>query len=195
MLQLRVILLWITGILFLLCRSVMASPDDNRGPKELLIGISFSIPPYVIQEKDNGLELEVLRQAFEVKGYTVLPSYLPLARTFMSFEDGSLDGVINVKEGMVNGHYSDIVITFQNYAISLSENNLKIDSLQDLGGKSVAAFQRAAFILGADFANVVLSNSDYLEVADQSLQVKQLFRDRVEVIVMEEKIFKASLIN
>ena len=165
----------------------LAEQEDDRN---LMIGISFSIPPYVIAEKNDGLELELLRQSFAVKGYTVLPSYLPLARTFMSFEDGSLDGVINVKPGMVNGFYSDVVITFHNHAISLKNNELKINSLEDLHQKSIVAFQRASFILGPQFASVVQTNSDYDEVADQSLQVKQLFRNRADVIIMDKKIFK-----
>ncbi|WP_051085279.1 hypothetical protein [Hahella ganghwensis] len=72
--------------------------QETDQAKKLIIGISFSIPPYVITEENSGLELEILRESFAVKGYSILPSYLPLARTFINFEDGSLDGVINVKK-------------------------------------------------------------------------------------------------
>lgn len=178
------LLLLLTFIAGLPC---LASPAQE---KKVVIGISFSIPPYVVKEENNGLELEILRQSFAVNGYKVLPSYLPLARTFMNFQDGSLDGVINVKDGMIKGYYSDVVITFRNKAVSLEENNLTINSIDDLSRKSIVAFQRASTILGKDFGKVVEYNSEYREVADQSLQVKQLFKNRAEVIILEEKIFK-----
>ncbi len=183
-----------TSLLILMLLTSMLGPSLASGaPKkdrELLMGISFSIPPYVITEENAGLELELLRESFAIKGYTVLPSYLPLARTFMNFEEGSLDGVINVKEGMVNGYYSDVVITFHNQAISLKEKGLKIDSIEDLSQKSIVAFQRASVILGPELAKAVQHNSEYNEVADQSLQVKQLFWERVDVVIMDRKIFK-----
>ncbi len=162
----------------------------EKSPRELIIGISFSIPPYVITEENAGLELDILRQSFSIKGYTVLPSYLPLARTFMNFEEGSLDGVINVKPGMVDGYYSDVVITFHNQAVTLKDKELAIDSFDDLTKKSVVAFQKATVILGREFASAVEYNSEYNEVADQSLQVKQLFRNRTDIIILERRIFK-----
>ncbi|OZG72629.1 hypothetical protein BTA51_13955 [Hahella sp. CCB-MM4] len=170
----------------LLCHTATGKEQSQR---ELIIGISFSIPPYVIAEENSGLELEILRQSFAIKGYTVLPSYLPLARTFMSFEEGSLDGVLNVKPGMVKGHYSDVVITFRNQAVSLKDRELSINRLEDLSQISVVAFQKATVILGHGFASAVQYNSDYNEVADQSLQVKQLFRHRTDVIILEKRIF------
>ncbi len=154
------------------------------------MGISFSIPPWVIQETNNGLEMELMRAAFAVNGYEVIPSYLPLARTLMAFQEGSLDGVINVRKGMLEGYYSDVVVTFHNLAVTLKENNLQIDSLSDLRHKSIVAFQRASTLLGNEFGRTVAFNSDYNEVADQSLQVKQLFKGRTEVIVLEKKIFQ-----
>jgi len=166
--------------------SLCAEPNK----RELLIGISFSIPPYVIKELNSGLELEILRQVFKVNGYTVLPSYLPLARTFMHFQEGSIDGVINVKKGMVKGFYTDVVVIFKNYAVSLQERQLEINNIQALSNKSVGAFQRAKSILGTNFHNAVQNNSNYSEWADQSIQLKQLYKYRVEVIVLEQKIFK-----
>lgn len=49
---------------------------------EIKIGVSLSIPPYVIQATNSGIELELLNQALAVKGHTASIHYLPLARTF-----------------------------------------------------------------------------------------------------------------
>ncbi len=166
--------------------AVSAEPNNQ----ELLIGISFSIPPYVIKERNDGLELAILKRCLEANGYKVLTSYLPLARTLLSFHDGSIDGVINVRKGTVEGFYTDAVITFRNYAMSLEKNKFQIKSIKDLNRRSIVAFQKASSFLEPVFGDVVRYNSEYREVADQSLQVKQLFKHRVEVIVMEQKIFK-----
>jgi len=158
--------------------------------QELLIGISFSIPPYVIKEQNNGLELALLKRCLEGSGYTVKTSFLPLARSLLDFQSGRLNGVINVKKGSVEGFYTDEVITFRNYAISLKKNMFQILNMRALSQKSIVAFQRASKFLEPTFRDVVRHNNEYREVADQSLQVKQLFKHRVDVVVMEQKIFK-----
>jgi polar amino acid transport system substrate-binding protein len=173
-------------LILLACTDAWSTEPEN---KDLLIGISFSIPPYVIKESNTGLELEILKEAFKVTGYTIKPSYLPLARTFIHFQEGSIDGTINVKEGMVDGFYSDVAITFRNYAISLEERQIEVTSINDLSDKSLGAFQRAKQLLGNKFHSAVQNNSNYNEWADQTIQLKQLYKQRVEVIVLEQRIF------
>ncbi len=177
--KLGVILLLAAGIFF----------PGQFFAKQLSIGISFSIPPYVIKDAGTGLELEILREAFKVKGYTVTPVFLPLARTFMHFNQGKTDGVLNVKEGFVDGFYSDEVINFQNCAISLKDNNFNIDTIEDLADKRIVAFQMASKILGTEFGTMAEQNKDYLEIADQSIQLNLLFKERTDVVVMDKRIF------
>ncbi|WP_228290861.1 substrate-binding periplasmic protein [Shewanella cyperi] len=157
---------------------------------ELTIGVSFSIPPYVIQENNTGLELELLNMALAASGHRVNITYLPLARTFHELREGKLDGIINVHEGMVDKvFYSDVAIVFQNCAISLAKNQLKIDSIRDLKDKRIVAFQRASVLLGPEFSQVVTANDEYSEVARQQLQVYMLMKDRVDAVVMDRHIF------
>ncbi len=158
--------------------------------EQISIGISFSIPPWVIKETETGLELDILKEAFAVKGHSIKAHYLPLARAFESFDSGKVEAVINVKKGMVNGFYSDLVVSFQNCAISLADNEFVINDINDLQDKRIVAFQRASTILGKDFKNMTLKNTRYREISDQSLQVKQLFKKRVDVVISEKNIFK-----
>jgi polar amino acid transport system substrate-binding protein len=161
--------------------------SDDLERKEVLIGISFSIPPYVIKDKNAGLELEVLRLSLAVKGYQLKSSFLPVSRTILHFKEGLVDAVINVNEDTVDGYYSDSVITFRNYAVSLRKRNIELNSIQDLSKRSVTAFQYASHLLGSVFNSAIQNNPQYNEVADQSLQIKLLFKQRVEVIVLEKK--------
>ncbi|WP_019614861.1 substrate-binding periplasmic protein [Psychromonas ossibalaenae] len=158
--------------------------------EQVSIGISFSIPPWVIKETETGLELDILKEALSVKGHTIKANYLPLARAFESFDSGLVDAVINVKKGMVKGFYSDLVVSFQNCAISLTGSKFVINDINDLQDKRIVAFQRASTILGQDFNAMTRKNTRYREVSDQSLQVKQLFKNRVDVVISERNIFK-----
>ncbi len=155
----------------------------------LVIGVSFAIPPYVIKEIDQGIELEILLNAFSVTGRIVQIKYLPLVRTFSQLKAGKIDGVINIKEGMLdNVFYSDEVITFQNCAISLAKKGYPdFKDLSFLKGKYVIAFQRAPTILGEEFAKIAFENDKYEEVAEQSRQVLRFFLERnADFIVMEK---------
>ncbi|MGI2133202.1 substrate-binding periplasmic protein [Shewanella baltica] len=158
---------------------------------EIKIGVSLSIPPYVIQETNSGLELELLNQALAVKGHTASIQYLPLARTFHELREGKLDGIINIKDGMLdNVFYSNVAITYQNCAISLEANHFIINNIDDLNNKQVVSFQRASSLLGEEFAKMVKANSGYQEQARQVQQVYMLMKHRADVVVMDKNIFK-----
>jgi polar amino acid transport system substrate-binding protein len=158
---------------------------------EIEIGVSFAIPPYVIADTDQGIELDILREAFAVTGTQVEVHYLPLARTFLELSAGRIDGIINIKKGMMdNVFYSDIVIAFHNYGISLKKKGYPdFRSLDFLVNKSIVAFQRARTILGKEFAAAVSGNTRYEETAEQHLQIYRLFLERADIIVMEKQIF------
>lgn len=158
---------------------------------ELKIGVSLSIPPYVIQESNSGLELELLYQALAVKGHNASIHYLPLARTFHELKEGKLDGIINIKDGMVDKvFYSDVAIRYQNCAISLDDKDFTINSVKDLDGKKVVAFQRASILLGEEFTQMAKTNPSYQEQARQIQQVYMLMKHRADVVVMDKNIFK-----
>ncbi len=89
---------------------IILSAGRPLAARDLSIGVSFAIPPYVIADSDEGIELDILREAFVVTGHSVHVHYLPLTRTFIQLEAGKIDGVINIKKGMLeNVFYSDIV--------------------------------------------------------------------------------------
>ncbi|MCL1118541.1 transporter substrate-binding domain-containing protein [Shewanella aestuarii] len=163
---------------------------NNIQAKELEVGVSFSIAPYVIQETNSGLELELLKSALAVKGHSVNIQHLPLARTFHALKEGKLDGIINTKQNMLEGvFYSDVVISFQNCAISLKDKHFNIETVSDLQDKSIVAFQRASILLGKDFTNMAKNNRQYSEQAKQIIQVKMLMKQRMDVAVMDKNIF------
>ncbi|MFB2865511.1 substrate-binding periplasmic protein [Aeromonas sp. MdU4] len=156
--------------------------------KQLKVGVSFAIPPYVIEQQTRGIELDLLKEAFVGSGYEPSFEFLPLERTFRMFESGTLDAIINVKEEMVDPDFlTHPVITFHNKVFTLANN--RVGTIDDLQRMRVTAFQRARIILGSTFATMANQNPHYEEVAKQQGQVHQLLRGRVDAVVLEERVF------
>lgn len=84
---------------------------------------------------------------------------------------------------------SEPYIIYQNVAVFLAERELNINSIDDLSGLSVAAFQRANKYLGEDYNAKVAQSSEYREVADQLKQIDMLFTGQVEAIILDINIF------
>lgn len=163
----------------------------GRNCTRIEMGISFSIPPWVIQKNNSGIELDILKAALESEGYCVAPKYLSFALAYKLFDRGELDGVINAREGVAKGGFlSQPVVTFQNVAVSLRRKNypeeIDMDYLKD---KSVIAFQKANVLLGPEFTAMTEANPFYREVAKQSLQINLLFIREADFIVMDQSIF------
>jgi len=72
----------------------------------------------------------------------------------------------------------------------LSKNNYSIQSIAELRRWRVFGFNNAAKYLGKEFADMVKDNPLYSERADQALQVRLLFSERVEVVVSDKRIFQ-----
>lgn len=168
------------GILLLYMSPLLAKP--------LRVGVSFAIPPYVIQEQGRGIELDLLTTAFAGSGYEPRFIYLPLERTFRMLAEGKLDAVINVKPGMLTRvHLSQPVITFYNRVFTLDE--VSVRTLSDLTTLRVSAFQRAQQILGEEFARISTLNARYEEVARQESQVQKLLLGRTDAVILEQRVF------
>lgn len=154
------------------------------------MGISFAIPPWVIQEQNAGIELDILRESLALNGVALEPHYVATQRAISLYEEGKLDGVINLHKGTVEGFYSDPVVTFQNVAVSLAEKSFPEDiSIDFLSDKSVVAFQRASQLLGDEFGAMTTSNSRYQEVAQQRIQINLLMIRELDFIVLDKSIF------
>lgn len=176
-----------SALLVSLC-AVLAAPRASA--QQLLIATSSSIPPFVIAE-DRGIVIEIMREALAPAGYT--PSFLfaPNRRVSHELEQGSVDGVYNLALNSIEGvHYSAPVIEYQNVAVTLTSAAIRLDSLQQLRGLRVAAFQNAPGFLGKEFGALVKSHTAYQEVANQRSQLSLLFKGDVDVIILERRIFE-----
>jgi len=163
--------------------------------QEVRIGIGFAVPPYVIQEEDAGVEVDIIREAFRAVGHDAAFVYLPNLRLPLAFAQGTVECVaVNAAYDLAGdsgraAYSSDITVVFQNYAVTLQKSHVSIASIQDLGGKKVLAFNNASKYLGPEFAAMAKSNPGYRELADQSLQVRMLYSKRVDSVISDKRIF------
>ncbi|HHQ4580318.1 TPA: substrate-binding periplasmic protein [Aeromonas hydrophila] len=175
----------------LLCVAACATlllPSLLLAGEPLRVGVSFAIPPYVIEEEGRGIELDLMREAFRDSGYEPQFEYLPLERTFRMLESGKLDAIINVKPGMLHDVFlSQPVIAFHNRVFTLGKTH--ISTLDDMKTLRVSAFQRARQVLGGAFASMADQNPRYEEVAKQQGQVHRLMLGRVDAVILEQRVF------
>lgn len=173
---------------FVLCLGLLLFAS-NANAKDITLIAGLSLPPYIIQEENRGMEYDIIKEALALKGHNLQMNYVPFVRLVVDYK--KFDGAVTINESSgAEGNYSDVVITYQNYAISLKSKNLTINSIQDLKGVSTLAFQNATKYLGNEFAAMAKDNSNYAEQGNQEAQVKMLYSGRVDAIVSDINIFK-----
>jgi len=176
-----------------LCVLFLAGITTMAGAQTTLkAAVGLSLPPYIIQGSDTGVDADIVRQALKAANYDLKLVYVPFARVPVSLSNKSADLAfpINEASGVKGVFYSDSHISYQNVAVGLSSKSLKIASVADLKGLRVVAFGDAKSYLGPDFAAMANGNKTYSEIADQESQVKMLFKDRADILVMDINIFK-----
>ncbi len=157
--------------------------------KEITLVAGLSLPPYIIQETNNGMEYDIVKEALAKNGHTLKLKSVPFIR--VSFEYKKFDGAITINEASgVKGNYSDVTMVYQNFAISLKDKAVPISTIQDLGDKNIVAFQNATKYLGEEYKKIVESNPNYKEQGKQEVQVKLLYSGRADAIVSDINIFK-----
>jgi polar amino acid transport system substrate-binding protein len=172
--------------------SHLKSTDTSHALHRINILAGLPKPPFIIEKNGSGLQLDIIREAFISVNHKVNFTHLPLGRSISGFKRFNADGIATLP---ADYQYPGIFVSkpyikYKNVAVSLADENLSIESIQDLSGKSVIAFQNAKKFLGDDYnANISLS-TDYREVADQIQQIEMLFSRRTEVIILDLNIFR-----
>lgn len=168
--------------------AVLAAGAAQAAEVEMAVG--RSLPPYVIIDDWKGLEYDVVKEALAFEGHTLKPRFMAFARVMKEMEAGLVDAAMTMRpDSGVAACYSDVHVTYRNYAITLASRDLTISSVADLKGKSVVAFQNANLYLGPDYKAVTAGNPNYREEAKQVVQPLLLFSGRADVVVADRYIF------
>lgn len=159
--------------------------------KTLKVIVGLERPPYILQAKNSGYELDLLSEVIELMGYDVKYIYAPYGRTLKLLSESDIDGIttMTVDTEPNTERLTDTYVTYQNSVVSLAEKKLNIRQLSDLNNVGVISFDRATELLGKEYHNAVVNNDNYIEVAQTSTQVKLLLKNRVDCIVIDKNIF------
>lgn len=160
--------------------------------KEALdIVVGLERPPYIIEENAQGFELELVNAVLGRLDKAANYLFVPFGRSEKMLMNASIDGMTTTNAYMISNkeQLTNPYVIYQNVAISLSENKLSIEQIQDLGNYSIATFEEAHKVLGEEFTQAIERSPMYTQVVDRLSQLELLFRNRVDVIVMDINIF------
>lgn len=157
----------------------------------LSIGLGTHKPPYIIEGEPRGLEFEIIAAAVRAAGFRLDARYAPMERLHHALRRGELDGIATTSSRSgVEAHYSAPYIYYRNVAAALSSRGYRIHSIAELGRYSISSFQRARYLLGAEFQAMAESNPRYREEAQQINRNRLLYSGRVEVVVGDVRILR-----
>ncbi|GGC87959.1 substrate-binding periplasmic protein [Halopseudomonas salina] len=177
-------------ITFLTLMAVLLSPRSFA--EVVVVGFGTHKPPYVFEYDGSGLEYELIEAALEHVGLEMEPYYSPLERLHRMLQYRELGAMATTNQTSgVDAHYSEIYIEYENVAVTLQNRNIQLGAIEDLGGYSISAFQRARFVLGPRFGKMTAANSRYREEARQITRNLLLYAGRVDVMIGDRRIIRA----
>ncbi|WP_411992044.1 hypothetical protein [Agarivorans sp. DSG3-1] len=158
--------------------------------KTITLATSKSIPPYIIKNSQSGIQLDIIKQAFELAGHQVdQVIFTSNIRAEKMLKQQAVDAIVNAPNTVQHSFLSDPVIFYHNVAISLSSQDVDLQQISQLAKYKLLAFQNAKKYLGEQYANAVAHAKSYTEVANQYAQLERLYRGQVDVIIMDKRIF------
>lgn len=115
----------------------------ERGHETLELMAGLAKPPFIIEENVSGLQLDIIREAFNNENYQVNFHHTPLGRNITGYQQWNSDGIITLPQdySYPGLFISKPYITYQNVAVTLAERQLTIDSIEDLSGKVLWLFK------------------------------------------------------
>ncbi len=178
--------------LFLLI-SVFATPVCCS--REIIVAFTDDIPPFVMNNASEGLEVDILREALKYKDHTFRVMQCSYKRLAVAVAEMGIDAAAAVRTTDDGTYYSDSFIAFENYAITKKQSGITLQSIGDLKGHTIFTWQNAYRDLGPEF-EALFSPSvkephirKYHEIGIQKGQVQMFWRDPESVIIIDKSIF------
>ena len=156
------------------------------------LAVGLSRPPYVIQENNKGYEIELMTQVLAKMNRTASFIYVPYGRSPQMFDLKGIDAIMTTNKSVVKDEtmLSDVYVTYQNVAVTLRVDNLKINDISELKNYTLASFQNADNVLGEEFKKATELSPLFMEVANQERQITLLLKRRVDSLIIDKNIFK-----
>lgn len=185
--------------LAILCIAATLSLAASAQADNLVAVSQGKRPPFSFhdaQGKAVGIEIELVTEALRRAGHDVAFHETPNVR-LLPFRDGDgVDLAVSVRGNDGRGAYfSDEFITYENVAISRCDKRIALRSIADLDRYTFAIWQNGWRDLGPVFEARYRPDADgrfppnYYQPTNQQAQNKMFWLGRVDVIVVDKKIF------
>jgi polar amino acid transport system substrate-binding protein len=164
--------------------------------KELVIAFTLDTPPYVKDDAKSGISIDLVRAALKPKGYTFTVRQMPYGELADAVETKGVDAAATVTESDNGTFYSKNYVAFHNVAITKKDAGIQLDTIADLKGKTIVAWQNAYEDLGPEFKSLfgpkvkAPYREKYREIADQKQQVEMFWKGDAEVIVIDRAVMR-----
>lgn len=162
------------------------------GAATVSMAFGDNLPPFIMADRDAGIEVEVVRAALAYRGHVLQARYLPMGRIPLAFKGRTVDAIMmDVGEDMTRhgGHYGAAPVVYDNVFYTLQRSGLRIRRPQDLLGHSVISFVGAAARYPA-WLQAPSRTRDYVESNHQEAQPQLLALGRYEVVLSDRSIFQ-----
>ena len=181
---------WVVGTLILM--SMCWSFTLQASSKKVNVGFVVGMPPFVVA--DSGILVDLVKEALKRSGYETINYEFP-SKQFDKDPLGSFEELdIFVGTPLIfRADYSyRKIYEFDNVAVSKKQSKMSIDTIADLKGKYIVAFNNANQHLKEPFTSFYNENlknwEGYKEVENQKAQFDMLLKNRTEVILLDRSM-------
>lgn len=161
---------------------------------EVTIGFGKDRAPYVMSKLDKGIAVDIFRAALSSQGYTVKAEYFPAFSAPLAIEK-RVDAIAITHDPDDRYFISDYYLAYRDCIITKADSGIEIEELEDMMGHRITAWPGAYKHLGKEYHalfspnNVKVHSPDYFEHESQLAQNQMFWRDRTDIIVIDEYIF------
>ena len=182
--------------LLLLLSTLQASQLEKENIKVVNVLLGFDKPPFIFgRASAKGIEADLLREAFNSVDYKVnISQGKKSEQETILYLDNDIDAVATISETDNKLFYSDTFTIYDNYAITRKNDNIIIDSLEDLKKINFVTWKNAYNDLGEKF-NKLYNPHDgkyrdsYHDTLTQISDAKMFFSQQVDAIIVDKSIF------
>ncbi len=168
---------------------VLACFQASASDKPLQVAVNIG-PPWAFYEEGAGvvgIDVDIIRHITSELGYDAEFHLLAYNRLIADYRAGKYDIASPAAFEASRGYLTQAYLPFEDVAVSLADSNYSLNSVNDLTGKRVIAYQSAKSVLGPEFARAV-EGDGYLEKAERIVQLRLLVNDRADVVVGERRL-------
>jgi polar amino acid transport system substrate-binding protein len=177
--------------------SLLVCSATSMAEQILKVGVG-NFPPFFIENGKRGIFIEIIDEIFaHFPQYKVEYIFMSNHRIMHEINYGkSIDVACNVfPRSNVSAFLSEPVFRFRDVAVSKKSDLLVVETISDLQGNSIAAYQGATELLGDEFKQMAKANTAYSEHSHPKDTTQLMLSGKKDIRIGDINIFWYDLNN